>query len=319
LRMPLTFTGNGTAFYAAVMGSQVLSSPRVDIRAVQAFELVNYEPAQAKGTVIGVSHSGITKGTVDALRKWKSTGSFTVALTHFPGRPISEVADHTIVIGNGPDKSRCHTKAYTDSAAAVAALTLGRAMQHGPTFEEIRKELVDELGAKLARTLDLTEAKARDAARELSTVKRVYLVGAGPNLVTVREAALKIKETSYLPAEGMELEEFQHGPWMVLDKDTLVVVAVPDGPSRDRAGDLLKAAKRVGSRTLVVSDAEFEADYAITVPRVPEAFSPFLMIVPLYFLSYFLAVERGNNPDYLRYLDPNFWGARLVIFPPGTH
>lgn len=121
----LVFTGNGTAFYSAEMGSQVLELSSLDWRAVQAFELANYENHPGKSVVtIGVSHSGITKSTLDALSKAKSQGSKTIGVTHFADRPISKIVDKTLVVGDSPDRSRCHTKAYTNSAAAVFALSL---------------------------------------------------------------------------------------------------------------------------------------------------------------------------------------------------
>lgn len=319
LNGPITFTGNGTAFYASVMGSQILNLVKAPWRAIQGLELTHYDPLADKGTVIGVSHSGITKATVDALQRAKLKGAFAIALTHFPDRPISKVADRTFVIGNGPDTSRCHTKTYVDSAAAVLKLSLEYARSVGQTLSAIQQEFEENLLGKLARTVHDSEEPARKAARELSSIKKMFFVGAGPNLITAREAALKVKETSYLGAEGIELEEFQHGAWAALDGETLVVVVAPEGPSRERTESLIGAANKIGAKTMVVTDASFEADYVFRFPSTLEYLSPFLGIIPLYFLSYFLAVGRGNNPDYLRYLDPKYWAARQIVFPPGTH
>jgi glucosamine--fructose-6-phosphate aminotransferase (isomerizing) len=316
---PITFTGNGTAFYASVMGSQILGLTKVPWRAIQGFELAHYESLTEKGTVVGVSHSGITSATVDPLQRAKLRGALTIGLTHFTDRPISRVAERTFVIGNGPDKSRCHTKAYTDSAAAVLKIALEQARSSGSTLTEIEREFDGNLLDKLTRTVRESEEPARKAAQELSSIKKMFFVGGGPNLVTAREAALKVKETSYLAAEGIELEEFQHGSWMALDREALVIAIAPEGPVRERTESLIGAARKIGAKTMVVTDASFEADYVLRFPDTPEYLSPFLGIVPLYFLSYFLAVGKGNNPDYLRYLDPSYWAARQFVFPPGTH
>jgi glucosamine--fructose-6-phosphate aminotransferase (isomerizing) len=318
LSAPITFTGSGTAFYAASMGSQVLNLTDVPWKTVHGFELTHYERLAKGGTVVGVSHSGITKSTVDALSKARREGLYVIGLTHFPARPISEVAHRTFVIGNGPDNSRCHTKTYVTSAAAVLTLSLKYAELHGVPLVKIQDGFgtLDDL---LLKTVHDAEAPAKDAASELSGVKKIYFAGAGPNVVTAKEAALKIKETSFLGAEGLELEETLHGPWVSIDSETLVVVIAGSEASSERARTLLKASHDLGAKTMVVTDSEFDADYTLRFPHAHEYLTPFLLIIPLYFFSYFLAVKKGHNPDYLRYLDQRYWDARQIIFPPGTH
>jgi glutamine---fructose-6-phosphate transaminase (isomerizing) len=318
----LVFTGNGTAYYSAAMGSQVLNLSGRDWREVQAFELAHYKQSFGRKTAItvGVSHSGITKSTLEALTTAKSLGSKTIGVTHFADRPISGVADETLVVGDSPDRSRCHTKAYTNSAAAVFSLSLALASPLDAELqnlgENFRKGLADEIEATISRT----EQAAKKAAADLRNVSKIYFAGAGPNLVTAREAALKNKEASYLPAEGMELEEIQHGPAMSFNSETLVVVLAPSGPSVERARDLLAASRKIGATTMVVSDvADLDADYKFPIKQTPEYLSPFLAIIPPYLFSYFLAVEKGRNPDYIHYTDPTYWQARTIIFPPGTH
>jgi glutamine---fructose-6-phosphate transaminase (isomerizing) len=317
----LVFTGNGTAFYSAEMGSQVLQLSNLDWRVVQAFELAKYENHPGgSGMTIGVSHSGITKSTLDALSKAKSQGSKTIGVTHFTDRPISKVADKTLVVGDSPDRSRCHTKAYTNSAAAVFWLSLAFDQASTPELANIKKNFETSLADEIESTISRSESGAKKMASELRNVSKIYFAGAGPNLVTAREAALKNKEASYLPAEGMELEEILHGPAMSFDKQTLVVALVPWGPSVERARDLLAAAKKIGATTMVVSDsADWDANYRFDIPKMHEYLSPFLSIIPPYLFSYFLAVEKGKNPDYIHYTDPTYWDARTIIFPPGTH
>lgn len=318
----LVFTGNGTAFYAAWMGGQVLNLSSKYWASVPGFELANYDsPAAKKKTVVvGVSHSGITKYTMDALSKQKSLGAKTIGVTHFPDRPISKVCDTTFVVGNGPDRSRCHTKAYTDSAAAAFALSLNYLESSQPEIRDMKSTFESTLADQIDRAIFSTEQLAKRAASELRNVSRIFFAGAGPNVVTAREAALKNKEASYLAAEGMELEEILHGPAMSFNKETLVVVFAPSGPSVERAKDLLAASKKIGVTTMIVSDlSEFSADYSFRIQRTHEYLSPFLTIVPAYLFSYYLAVEQGKNPDYIHYLDPTYWGARTNIFPPGTH
>ena len=320
---PLFLTGNGTAYYSCLMGSQFLAETNLPWKAVQAFDLLHYSPKTTPaGVVVGVSHSGITKNTVDALGHAKSRQTSTIAVTHFADRPISSVADRTFVVGDGPDKSRCHTKTYTDSAAAVLSLSLAHGKLHG--YESpIEQHFSNELHDDLTETVRSSESLAKSAAKSLaSNIRKVFVVGSGPNAVTAREVALKVKESSFLPAEGMMLEEILHGPWVTFDRETLLLLVLPAGSPSERALELLKVASKLGTRTAVVTGEKRpqpEADYLFKVPETPEVLSPFTTVIPFYFLSYFLAVEKGGNPDYLRYQDPVYWDARNIIFPSGTH
>jgi glutamine---fructose-6-phosphate transaminase (isomerizing) len=317
----IVFTGSGTGFYSAKMGSQVLNFSSLNWIAEHAFELTNYELDKMRGgLVIGVSHSGITKSTTDALTKAKSQGAHVLGLTHFQDRPISKVADRTFVIGNGPDKSRCHTKTYVSSAAAVLELSLQLAQPLKGKLEIIKKQFDLELIPKIESVISSSDQPAKKIAKEFAEMTRIFFVGAGPNVVTAKEAALKIKESSYLAAEAMELEEILHGPWVSFDEKTLVVVIAPSGPSQERTNDLVAATRRVGAKSVVVSDSSsLDADHTLLVPSIYEYLSPFICIIPLYFFAYWVAVEKGTNPDLLRYLDPNYWAGRSIIFPPGTH
>jgi glucosamine--fructose-6-phosphate aminotransferase (isomerizing) len=317
----IAFTGNGTAFYSAWMGSDVLSELRIPHRVVQSFEFEHYIRPLKNELVVGVSHSGITKSTIDSLRRAKHEGATPIGLTHFAGRPIEEVCDLTLVIGDGPDMSRCHTKTYIDSAAAVALVGCSFARLLGKDPGDCERQLASVEG-KLKQAVADCEDQAKQLVAGLPDLRQVVFAGAGPNLVTAREAALKVKESCYLPSEGIELEEEAHGPWVALDGSSLLVMIAPDGASLARSKNLLAAAKKVGCRTVIVSDAvegRGEADNTFLIPRGPEYLSPFLTIIPLYFVAYFLSVRLGNNPDYLRYLDPRYWDARKHIFPPGTH
>lgn len=116
----ICYTGCGTAFFSAMLGEQILSlQNKKRHECVQALELLKYyQPVDNHTATIAVSHSGITKTTVDALRSSKKQGAFSIGITHFSDRPISKVADETLIVGNGPDLSCCHTKCYVASGGS---------------------------------------------------------------------------------------------------------------------------------------------------------------------------------------------------------
>lgn len=330
-RKRLYFTGCGTALFAAMLGERVMASvgPKgILTSSVQALELSHYPPPLDRScTVVGVSHSGITKATVDALDHARRRGAFTVGITHFADRPIAKVADRVVIAGNGPDRSRCHTKCYVAGALAAAqvGLALLRASGDGSP------KGVDAVEAGLRELPRITERVLRSVARSSEALAGEYLAkrtynfaGAGPNVPTALEAALKMEETSYVAAEGMQTEQMLHGPWVALDEESLVFVIAPRGPSHWRSLDLMRAARTVGTSVVgLVEEGDDEGaslcDDAIELPPAGETLTPFVAILPLYLFAYYSAVKRGFNPDLLRYLTPRYWEARQIVFPPGTH
>jgi glucosamine--fructose-6-phosphate aminotransferase (isomerizing) len=330
-RRSLMYTGCGTAFFAAMLGEHVLNlvdgSP-VRSWCVQAFDLLHYEQAlDAQSGVIAVSHSGITKTTVDAVRLAAQRGAFSVGITHFEDRPIAAAADRTLVVGNGPDRSRCHTKCYLASAVAASELGLEVWKSSGGRMTPRLKAVADQIESLPGLTstvLREVERGCEQLAEDFVKARVIYFVGTGPSLPTMLEAALKIKETSFMPAEGMQTEQLLHGPWVSLDAGSPVFVLAPKGPSRTRSADLLKAARALSVPTVAIvtrGDRELAslAGHVVEIPETDEYLSAFLSVIPLYLFAYYSSVKRGHNPDQLRYLDPAYWGARQTIFPPGTH
>lgn len=322
-------TGCGTALFAAMLGGQVWRLANRDARsyALPAFELWKYgHHLDATCMVLGVSHSGVTESTVEALRRSRAAGAFVVGVTHFPNRPIADVSNEVVIAGNGPDQSKCHTKCYISAAAACIQIALELPDAGGPLPETLTSimEEIQELPRLASLVIRSVESQCRELAQEHLSRERYYYAGAGPNYPTALEAALKIEETSFLPAQGFQLEEIFHGPWVSFDSSSLVTVIAPPGPGYERAVDLVKAAKMVGASTLALVTegdtlASSQSNNAIELPEVNEWLSPLVYIIPLYLLAYYASIGRGVNPDELRYLTPAYWEARRVVFPPGTH
>ncbi len=315
------FVGCGTAYYAGAFGTSLLSSYGGNFEAREAFEFVQAKSQLTDSLVVGISHSGVTKTTLDALRHAKAQGSSTYCVTHYSESPITSVAGESLVVGPGPDRSRCHTRAYVDAAAAV--LVLGSVMlELSGTKTPIRTtSLYDEVQSGLKSALVQTEETAKLVARDCSSSSKIFIAGVGPSLVNSREAALKLKESSYVTAEGIGLEELIHGPWMAFDDSTLVIAldSFLDERGRERVADLVKASKIVGAKTWVVGHGGYGEDYAVNLRGGSMFANHFAELIPLYYFAYYSAIERGNNPDFLRYLQPSYWEARGIVFPSGTH
>ncbi len=330
-RSDFYYTGCGTAFFSAMLGASILSlmeSAQFKYECVQALELSNYHfPVSKDSVTFGVSHSGITKTTLDALSSAKAQGSYCVGITHFPNSPITKVADQTYVVGNGPDKSRCHTKCYLAGATALAYIGLELLEQRKATrsahVQGIRKSL-SELPQMASKVLSSTEQTMKDVAEKQAGKRTIYFAGTGASYPNALEAALKVMESSYLPAQGFETEQLLHGPWVSLDSESVVFVMATEGRTYGRSVDLVKAATNLGSTVIpIVYEDDHEmasvSRNAVHIPRVQEHLAPYLSIIPLYLFAYYMCLQRGNNPDYIHYLTPTYWNARQIIFPPGTH
>ncbi len=304
LNGPLWLTGNGTAYHSAVIGSQILERGSAGAQVVQAYELEKFR--RSSGTVVGLSHTGKTKSTIDALRE-ASNYSGTVGITHYPSSPITEVCDSSIVIGNFPDKSLCNTKAFFDNVFSVLALS--------SNYGDLNLDL-KALELKVQEAIETMDTPIMQISEKLGGLRDIFVLGAGPNLFVAREAAQKLKESTHLHAEGIELEEFNHGCTSVIDENTLVVI-IDNDTVRERANDIVEASRAVGTRTLVING---KGDYSVKSPLIgDELLDPVLNTVPLYYLSYHLAVSYGINPDYLRFEDERYLKYDNVVFPPGAH
>jgi glucosamine--fructose-6-phosphate aminotransferase (isomerizing) len=323
------FTGCGTAFFSSMLGSQVLSLSDDErrISCVPALELQSYDyPFGKDCAVIGISHSGITKTTTDALQHAKDKKAFTIGITHFENRPISKVADTTLVIGNSPDNSRCHTKCYLTGAVACTQLAIELLHSQGDLpnrLKQIESEL-NKLPDLTKRVVTSTDDSCKRMAQKYEDMNDYYFSGTGPNVPNTMEAALKIMETSFVPAQGFETEQLLHGPWVSMDKESLLTIFAPKGPCHSRSVDLAKAAKTFGTSVIGLTeegDQELVSvcDEVVKLPSVDEYVSPFLNIIPAYLFAYYASIGRGNNPDMLRYTAAEYWQGRTIIFPPGTH
>jgi glucosamine--fructose-6-phosphate aminotransferase (isomerizing) len=329
----LILIGCGTSFHAAIatvgMTEELFERTRISAR--ESFELLNYfRNTKGKALVTAFTHTGNTKTTIDAINISKSRGARTLALTGSEGSRVFEVADRAVLIGDGPERSRAHTKSYLASVMAAVYFSLDHLSAESQTKGQV-SGLLDQLkripdfaseALQSEKQVENFVASLIEKWRNISLSRKIFFVGAGPNIATALEAALKIKETCYESAEGMELEQFLHGPWVSLDENSLVVPIAPKGASRERFLDLLNVCHRLQVRTLAITDdKEIEelASESVRMGEVSEVLTPVTYIIPLQMFAYYLSVQKGLNPDLIHYDDPKVWETRQIVFPPGTH
>ena len=301
----LFFVGVGTSYHAARMGEYLALAygGDADVRAVHSFDFALYTPyLSPEDCVVGISHRGNKRYTVEALARAREAGCLTAIVT---GEDGGAVADH-ILVTVGQERSAAHTVSYTGAVAALASLAGGlgrRTTDEAPLAQEY---LTKGLPAALREALG-AEEEIYSLAREHAGRRRIWLAGGGPAAITAEETALKIKETSYLQAEGMATETLIHGPLICAEAEDLFVLVAPDGAARERTLELAGLVEEIEASCLIVDDGGTpKGTRSVTVPPVPEPFSALTCLVPLQLFTYGLALSRGTNPDSFRRDDPRF-------------
>jgi glucosamine--fructose-6-phosphate aminotransferase (isomerizing) len=308
-RERILLAGIGTSHHAAQIGEHLLRSyGGPDVRAVHSFDLALYGPEmRPEDCVIAVSHRGAKRYTALALEKAREKGCPTALITGEGGS--GEGRADAVFLTVEQERSSAHTISYT-TAVAMLALLAGRIGHHKSGSATLPDELLREQVPEALRDALGTEEEVAALAREHVGRRRIWLLGGGPSAVTAAETDLKIKETSYLQAEGMPTETMLHGPFQCVEGDDLFVLIAPSGAARERTLEVAELVKEVGAPYLILGDDTTEAPRAaagvVRVPEVPEPFSALSCLVPLQLFSYHLALARGTNPDSFRVDDPRF-------------
>ena len=304
---PLIFTGMGTSFHAARAGAwaaRVAFDYELPIWAVDSFDLL-LEPGllHRAGAAVVFSSSGETALTHRAQSVLRSSKVSQVLITGTSPSGSTALADHVLVTREATERAWVHTVSYTTAIAAALALLH---QWTGSTW-------VDPSGVDraVAQVVD-REGAWRRLAERLQDRSRFLCLGSGPAEATAREAALKLREgaTRYAVAAGVE--EFLHGILPSIDANVAALGVGTSSLERRRATTALEAAVRAGAISVLLArelpDGESENEFEL--PRVVPAATPIVDIVPFQFLTYWLAVGKGRNPDVMGYDDPRIYSAR---------
>ncbi|MEH0819524.1 MULTISPECIES: SIS domain-containing protein [unclassified Micromonospora] len=293
----VVFTARGTSDHAALYGAY-LTEIRLGLPAGLAspsvVTLYGARPDLSDALVVGVSQSGGSPDLTEVLRAARAAGALTLAVTNAPGSPLAETAELSVDIAAGHERAVAATKTYTAELLALLMLVEGVRAGDGVLPAEERAVL-DALPELAERTLaDPTPAQLAPRYRFAA---QLVTTGRGYAYPTAREAALKLMETSYLPALAFSGADLLHGPLAMTDPDVPVLAVVGSGPGGRSMGEVLP---RLGERradVVVVGSAEVEGATRMAVPEVDERYAPLLDILPLQRLALSLALARGEDPD----------------------
>ncbi|WP_091078731.1 SIS domain-containing protein [Micromonospora nigra] len=294
----VVFTARGTSDHAALYGAY-LTEIRLGLPAGLASPSVvtvyGARPDLSDALVVGVSQSGGSPDLAEVLRSARASGALTLAVTNAPDSPLADVAELSVDIAAGHERAVAATKTYTAELLALLMLVEGvRAGGDGTLPAEERAALA-ALPDLAARTLD--DPTPTRLAPRYRFAAQLVTTGRGYAYPTAREAALKLMETSYLPALAFSGADLLHGPLAMTDPDVPVLAVVGSGPGGRSMGEVLP---RLGERradVVVVGSAEVGGATRMAVPEVDERYAPLLDILPLQRLALALALARGEDPD----------------------
>ncbi|MFO0560166.1 MAG: glutamine--fructose-6-phosphate transaminase (isomerizing) [Polyangiales bacterium] len=300
----------GTSFHAAMYGRYLIEQlARVPAVVELASEFRYREPVVAKGDlVIAVSQSGETADTLAALKEAKRQGARVLAVVNVQGSAIARAADGVLYTHAGPEIGVASTKCFTAQLAAMALFAIHMGRARGALSQERGTSLLNELvkvPEKMRAALE-QDATVQQISRELVTAQNALFLGRGVSCPVALEGALKLKEISYVHAEGYAGGEMKHGPLALVDRSMPVVCLLPDDPSLEKMlSNVQEVRARDGRVLAVVNDAQTAATLAqwtINVPRTEPEFSPLITTIPLQLLSYHVADQRGTDVDQPRNL-----------------
>ncbi|MCL4158385.1 UNVERIFIED_CONTAM: hypothetical protein GTU68_026870, partial [Idotea baltica] len=282
---------------------------RIPVSVEYASELRYRNPPIDNNTLVfGITQSGETADTLAALRETKRKGHRTLAICNVVASSIAQAADGGVYLHAGPEIGVASTKAYTSQCCVLAMLALyfGR-MRH--LSYEGGKRIIEEMqqlpgAVQQALTCDV---QVRDVAQKYKDVSNVLYLGRQYNFPTALEGALKLKEISYIHAEGYPAAEMKHGPIALVDEHTPSVFIIPHGSTYEKVLANMEEVKARGGPVIAVAsheDPQIEsiADDVIRIPSVPEILQPIVSVVPLQLLSYHIALLRGCDVDKPRNL-----------------
>ncbi|MDE2111868.1 MAG: glutamine--fructose-6-phosphate transaminase (isomerizing) [Alphaproteobacteria bacterium] len=308
----LTISACGTAYYAGLVGKYWFEKlARLPVEIDVASELRYREPVYPKdGLALFVSQSGETADTLAALRDAKAQGQTTLAIVNVPESSIAREADIVLPTFAGPEIGVASTKAFTCQLAALASLAVAAARARNTLDAAGEKKLCAALLETPRHIVEFLkqEPKFDALGQDVAKARDVLYLGRGPSYPLALEGALKLKEISYVHAEGYAAGEMKHGPIALIDENVPVIVIAPHDALFEKTISNMQEVMARGGKVLLISDAQGIAGAGsqvwmhIQVPEADPFIAPLLYAVPVQLLAYYAAVAKGTDVDQPRNL-----------------
>lgn len=307
----IIFVACGTSWHASLIGEHLIENIcRIPVEVEYASEFRYRNPViNPTDIVIAVSQSGETADTLAAIELAKKSGAFVYGICNVIGSSIARASDSGSYIHVGPEIGVASTKAFTGQVTLLAMLALSIAQQRRTVDKELSEVMSKELLAlpeKIEHALKL-DGQIADLAKIFTYAHNFIYLGRGYNYPTALEGALKLKEISYIHAEGYPAAEMKHGPIALIDNEMpTVAIVTPDHTYHKTISNIQEIKARGGKIIAVAAEGDEEidaiADFVIKVPMVHEALMPVIISIPLQLLAYHIAINKGQDVDQPRNL-----------------
>ena len=304
-------TACGTAAYAGMVGKYLIEKiARIPVEVVIGSEFRYSDPIVDENTVVlAISQSGETADTLAAMEEGKRKGGIIWSIVNAVGSQAMRVADGYIAMQTGPEIGVASTKAFTAPLVDQYMLAILLADMRGVIDDKTRKQLVADLRLVpdlAGRALD-AESEVEKVAHALKDIRGCLYLGRGINMPIAYEGALKLKEISYIHAEGYPAGEMKHGPIALIDEEMPVICIAPKDPWHEKMISQIQQAKARGGIVIAVATEgdlliKEMADHVLWIPEAPWMLSPIITVLPLQLLAYHIAAIRGLDVDQPRNL-----------------
>lgn len=307
----LILIGCGTSWHAGLVGEYLFEDlARVNVEVEYASEFRYRNPVISdKDIVIAISQSGETADTLAAIQLARQKGALIYGVCNVVGSSIARITHAGSYIHAGPEIGVASTKAFTGQVTVLVLMAILLGYKKGTITQAKYRELLlslDQIPNKILEILDDHE-RIKQISETFQFAKNFLYLGRGYNFPVALEGALKLKEISYIHAEGYPAAEMKHGPIALIDEDMPVVfIATKDSTYEKIISNIQEVKARKGKVIAIVSKGDKDipkmADYTIEIPQTLECFQPLLTVIPLQLMAYYIATKRGCNVDQPRNL-----------------
>jgi len=294
------FTASGTSRYASLVGRYMISKVGRKLCEIMMGSEFHYfiDSADKNSVIIAVSQSGETADVIEGVKRARSVGARIVSVVNRPLSLLADLSQRVILLNCGPEVGVAATKSFLGQLVVFYLLAYAMTNDFDKAVETIKGLRTD-----VFNTIYWNNEKLRTLSQNLCTKKDFYYIARGINFAIASEGALKLKEISYIHAEGMPAGELKHGTLALIEPGTPVIVICPnDYTYKETLSNAIEAKAR-GAFIIAVSDIDNEIyDYWIKIPSVDELLYPLVTIIPLQLMAYYIAISLGLDPDMPRNL-----------------
>ena len=293
----LYITGSGTSYNAARIAKYLFSKyAKLKIEPIISSELpFSPDSIEYESTLIAISQSGESADVLEAVKIAKESKSKIISVVNHLNSSLSQESDAMINLNCGPEIGVAATKSFTSQLAILYKIT--NKICNGCMNLDWQK-----VSKCISKTLE-DNSKIKELAADLKEVSDIYILGRGIHFPIAKEAALKLKELTYIHAEGIPGGELKHGPLALMDSNVFVIIINPDDSTFQETLNSANEIKTRGAKIIGISNKNNSVyDYWIEIPEIDEVLYPLIEIIPIQLLAYFAALEKDTDPDYPRNL-----------------